>query len=275
MLRYVYVGVFLVGLACAVACGRQVTPNPTLSGLSGEILLKFRTIGTPNFLLYNYILAVNTTGNSQEPYAIGFQNGQFQNFSYAVVTGALTQNAVLPVLIQYYLIPGAQVPGFRILNFNPATTQLNLNTSSTTSYNEFQIVFQRAQLALAPPTATTPPSPTPTPKPTKSTPTPTPSPTPSPGSGSGSGSQPTPVSSPTTSAQSTWCINLFITGSSQGGAAQVYDALGLGATDHSFSSGCFNVNDYQDKVYNQPLPEANPPVDPASALYGFELVNFP
>lgn len=273
MLRYVYVGIFLVGLACAVACGRQVTPNPTLSGLSGEIILKFRTIGSPNFLLYNYLVAVNTTGNGQEPYAIGFQNGQFEGFSYSIVTGALTPNAVLPVLIQYYLLPNTQQARYRILNFNPATTQLNLNTSSTTSYNEFQIVFQRAQLAVPPPTATTPPAstPTPTPKPTKATPTPTPSPTPSPSSSSGSGSQPTPVPS----GQATWCINLFITGATQGGPAMVYDALGLGATDHSFSSGCFNVNESQDIVYNQPLPEVNPPVDPASALYGFELVNFP
>jgi hypothetical protein len=274
MLRVLYAGVFLVGLACAVACGRQVTPNPTLSGLSGEIILKFRTAATPNFALYNYFVAFNTTGSGQEPYAVGFQNGQFKNFSYSIVTGALTQNTALPLLIQYYF-RGSTV-AYRTLNFNPATTQLNLETATTTAYSEFQIVFQRAQLALPPPTATTPPaSPTPTPKATRATPTPTASPTPTPGSGSGSGSQPTPVSSPTTAAQSTWCINLFITGlTSQSGEAQVYDALGLGAGDHSFSSGCFDVNQYLDKVITQPL-ESQPPVDPASQLAGFELINFP
>jgi hypothetical protein len=54
----------------------------------------------------------------------------------------------------------------------------------------------------------------------------------------------------------------------------VYDAIGLGAGDHSFTGGCFDVNTYEDVVYVQP-PELTPPQDPASQLYGFELINNP
>jgi hypothetical protein len=177
------------------------------------------------------------------------------------------------LLVQYYLVPGQQQAGFRVLNLNPSTTQLLLNTAQTTNYNEFQIIVSRSQLSLAPPTATTPPAtsaPTPTPKPTNPTPKPTPTPSTTPTSPSGG---PTPVSSPTIASQATWCINLFTTGPP---GLPVYDALGSGAGDHSFSSGCFDVNTYEDIVYNQVLPEPlGGPQDPSSALFGFELINYP
>ncbi|MBV9647088.1 MAG: hypothetical protein JO043_06480 [Candidatus Eremiobacteraeota bacterium] len=274
MLRRASLLLFLLAIGLAVACGRQVTPNPTFSNLAGTLEIKFRTNALANFMQYNYFIAVNTSGNGQEPYAVGFQNRQFSNFSYAVVQGvnSAATGSVLPILLQYYLIPNVQQPRTQQFNLNPATTQLQLNTATTSAYSEFIVIFARSQLSLPSPTGTsgpTPsaspsgkPTPTPTPSPTGTGPTPTPTPLPS---------GPTPVASPTIPSQSTWCINLFITDAN---GVNVYDALGLGAQDHSFNQGCFDVNTPLDRVYRQPL-EVAPPPDPSSQLYGFELINTP
>jgi hypothetical protein len=268
MLRRASLALFVLAVALAVACGRQVTPNPTFSNLSGTLEIKFRTVNTANFSLYNYIIAVNTSGNGQEPYAIGFQNGQYANFSYSIVQGvnSAATGAVLPILLQYYLIPGTQRPRTQQFNLNPATTQLYTDSSTNSAYNEFIVIFARSQLSLPSPTNTSGPSPSPSPsaKPTPTPTGPTPTPTPLP-------SGPTPVASPTIPSQSTWCINLFTTGPN---GTPVYDALGLGNQDHSFNQGCFDVNTFVDKVYVQP-PEQIPPQDPSSQLYGFELINTP
>jgi hypothetical protein len=263
MLRRASLALFVLAIGLAVACGRQITPNPTFKGVPGTIQLRFRTVAPANFSSYNYFVAVNTTGDGQEPYASGFQAGQFKDFSYAVVTGASSGglNTVLPTLIQYYILVPGGAPQFRPLALNPATTQLALNTATTTSYSEFTVIFSRSQLSLPLPSATTPPPPTPTPK--GATPTPTPSSVPT---------GPTPVASPTIPSQSTWCINLFTT--NWPSANVVYDAMGTGATDHSFNRGCFDVNTYEDIVVNQ-YPEVNPPSDPASQLAGFEIINSP
>jgi hypothetical protein len=268
MLRRASLALFVLALGLAVACGRQITPNPTSVGnLAGTVQLRFRTFSSANFSLYNYFMVVNTSGNGQEPYPSGFQNGQFANFSYGVVTGVSSgaTGTILPILLQYYLVPPQSI---RTQQFalNPGTTSLQLETATTSAYSEFILIFARSQLSLPAPTNTGGPSPSPTPKatptPTPRGPTPTPSPVPS---------GPTPVASPTIPSQATWCINLFTTNAA---ANIVYDALGLGANDHSFTGGCFDVNTYEDMVYLQP-PEQFPPQDPASQLYGFELINNP
>ena len=268
MLRRASLALFLLALGLAVACGRQVTPNPTFSNLAGTLEIKFRTVAPANFSQYNYFIAVNTSGNGQEPYAIGFQNGQFKNFSYSVVQGVNSglTGAVLPILLQYYVIPGTQTVHAQPFNLNPATTQFYPNSFSTNAYNEFIVIFSRSQLSLPSPTGTSGPSPSPSPtsKPTPTPTGPTPTPTPLP-------SGPTPVASPTIPSQSTWCINLFTTDAN---GIHVFDALGLGAQDQSFNQGCFDVNSAIDRVYNQP-PEGAPPQDPATQLYGFELINTP
>ena len=273
MLRRASLALFVLALGLAVACGRQITPNPTSVGnLAGTVQLRFRTVAPVNFSQYNYFMVVNTSGNGQTPYASGFQNGQYSNFSYALVTGVSSgaTNTVLPILLQYYLVP-PQAIRTQQFALNPGTTSLQLNTSTTANYSEFIVIFSRSQLSLPSPTNTSGPSPSPTPSPTM-TPTPRGTPTATPtASMTPIPSGPTPVSSPTTSSQSTWCVNLFTT--NQTGAV-VYDALGLGATDHSFNQGCFNVNTFEDMVYVQP-PEQIPPQDPSSQLYGFELINNP
>jgi hypothetical protein len=267
MLRRASLALFVLAIGLAVACGRQVTPNPTTAGFPGTLELKFRTVATANFSLYNYFLVVNTSGNGQEPYVSGFQNGQYANFSYAVVTGVSSgaTNTVLPILVQYYVIPPTTVRTLQF-NLNPATTQLLLDTTTSSAYNEFTLIFARSQLSLPSPTQTSGPTPSPTPTHRGPTPSPTPIPT-----GAGTPA-PTPVSSPTTTAQSTWCINLFTTAGPP--TFVPLDALGLGVTDHSFNQGCFDVNQSVDRVYVQP-PEFAPPQDPSSQLYGFELINSP
>ena len=263
MLRRASLVFFLVALGLAVACGRQVTPSPTFGALGGTLQIKFSVADSFDFTQFNYWMVFNTSGIGGEPYAPSLRQGNFKNFSYAFIVGAITggQNTVLPVLWQFYFIPATGQISHQQFNVNPGTTNLELNTDGTDT--QFTLIFPRSQLALPPPTA-----PTPIPS-TGGTSPPTPTPTPVP---SGSTPAPTPVSSPTVASQSTWCLNLFTTDNSQ--QFNVLDALGLGPTDQSFSSGCFDVNKPQDIVYQQPQ-ELNPPPDASSQLAAMEIINTP
>jgi hypothetical protein len=262
MLRRASLAFFLIALGLAVACGRQVTPSPTFGSLSGTLQIKFSVADSFDFTQFNYWMVFNTSGTGGEPYAPSLRQGNFKNFSYAFIVGAITgQQTVLPVLWQFYFIPATGQISHQQFNVNPATTNLQLNTDGTNT--QFTLIFPRSQLALPPPTAPTPTaSPVGTSKPTSS---PTPAPT-------GATPGPTPVSSPTVSSQSTWCLNLFTTDNST--QFNVLDALGLGPTDQSFSSGCFDVNQPQDIVYQQPQ-ELNPPPDASSQLASMEIINTP
>jgi len=263
MLRRASLAFFMLALVFAVACGRQVTPSPNLTGsLAGTVQIKYRAAAAFDFTQFNYWVVFNTSGQGGEPYAPALTQGNYKNFSYAFVAGAISGGAgtVQPILFQFYFIPATGQVHFQQFNVNPATTTLEPNTNGQGT--EFTLIFARSQLALPPPTA---PSPSPSAAGT-STPTPVPTPTPT----GGGTSAPTPVSSPTVAAQSTWYVNLFTTSSNN----VVLDALGLGPTDQSFTAGTFNVNSPVDIVFNQPA-ELNPPPNPAAQLSGVEIINTP
>ncbi len=264
MLRRASLAFFLIALGLAVACGRQVTPSPTFGSLGGTIQLKYSVADQFDFTQFNYWVVFNTSGSGGEPYAPALRQGNFKNFSYAFIVGAITggTTSVLPVLWQFYFIPATGTISHQQFNVNPSTTNLQLNTDGQGT--QFTLIFPRSELSLPPPTA-----PTPTPgNGGTSAPTPTPTPVPS-----GSTPAPSPVSSPTVSSQSTWCINLFTTDNTP--QYNALDALGPnGPNDQSFSSGCFNVNEPQDIVYQQPQ-ELNPPPDGSSQIAAIEIINSP
>jgi hypothetical protein len=266
MLRRASLALFVLALGLAVACGRQVTPSPTFNNnLAGTIQIKFRTVGPLDFTQFNYWIVFNTSGQGGEPYAPALQQCNAKNFSYVFVVGASTGGAgtVLPVLLQFYTIPGvcARTQPF---NVNPSLTSLQPNSNGQGT--EFTLTFARSQLALPPPT-----QPTGTPSPSSS-PSASPKPTPSPTGSAQPSSAPTPQSSPTAASQSTWFVNLFTTDNAN--PPHVLDALGFGATDQTFSAGQFDVNSQDQLVWQQPT-ELNPPANSSAQLQGFELVNTP
>jgi hypothetical protein len=268
MLRRASIAFLVLALGFAVACGRQVTPSPNLSGtLAGTVQIKYRVSGPFDFSQFNYWIVFNTSGQGGMPYAPAITQGNYKNFSYAFVVGAISggNSSVLPILYQFYFIPATGQVHVQQFNVNPSTTTFEPNSNGQGT--EFTLIFARSQLALPPPTAPTPTptaAGTPTAKPS-STPTPTPMP-------SNASPGPTPVSSPTVASQSTWYVNLFTTDPAN--ANHVLDALGLGPTDQSFTAGTFNVNAPEDIVFNQPA-ELNPPPNPASQLTGVEIINTP
>jgi hypothetical protein len=264
MLRRASLAFFVLALGLAVACGRQVTPSPTFNNnLAGKILIKFRTVGSLDFTQFDYWIVFNTSGQGGEPYAAALQAGNDKNFSYAFVIGPQTGGAgtVLPALVQFYTIPGVG-PRFRTFTVNPSLTSLQPNSNGQGT--EFTLTFARSQLALPPPT-----QPTGGPSPSAS---PSASPTPSPTGSVQPSSAPTPQSSPTAASQSTWFVNMFTTDSSN--PPHVLDALGLGATDQTFTAGQFDVNSPNDIPWQQPT-ELNPPSNSSAQLQGFELINTP
>ncbi len=200
MLRRASLAFFLIALGLAVACGRQVTPSPTFGSLSGTLQIKFSVADSFDFTQFNYWMVFNTTGIGGEPYAPSLRQGNFKNFSYAFIVGAITggQNTVLPssaVLLHPATRPDQSST---VQRFNPGTTPTSSSNTDGTD-TQFTLIFPRSQLALPPPTA-------PTPIPRRRSKTtleadvvadaPRQDGSPRPG--------PTPVSSPTVSSQSTW-----------------------------------------------------------------------
>jgi hypothetical protein len=262
MLRRASLALFTLALGFAIACGRQVTPSPTSNNnLAGTIQILFQVAGPLDFTNFNYWIVFNTSGQGGVPYAPSIPQGNYKNFSYAFLIGASSNatGTLLPILLQFYSIPG--VTGIRTqqFNVNPSLTSLNPNFDGAGT--QFQLVFTRSQLALPPPT-----SPTNTPVKPSSSPTPSPTPT---GSAPPS-SPPSPVSSATVPAQSTWFCNLFVTDANN----HVLDALGLGPTDQSFTACTVNVNSSAQIVYNQP-PEQSRPPNPSSQLAQLQIINTP
>lgn len=272
MLRYLNVLLAVVALGLAVACGRQVTPEPSTANLTGQMALKLTVSGPVSSSLsqFGYEAVINTSGytggsSSGTPNIQDFNQGNFQAFSAAFIVGAQSLHGFgscgggglplsSPSLIQYYIIGQGQ-PGCIFRSLPPNIVWIpNFGNQP----NEFEIIFPRSILALPPVTG----SPTPSSAPS-TTPTPSSSPT-----SSGASPSPTPVSSPTTSAQATWYINFFVI-NQQG---QAIDQMG-GITSTGFKA--FSI-DTQSSVTNiQQNTEISPPSLPGGAIISAEVDNFP
>ncbi len=263
MVRRTALASFALALGLVVACGRQVTPDPSLknTNLAGRMVIRFRTNGPIDFTKYTYAIVIDTCGGGT-PYPNAFAT-TFNNYSFSFLVGGVYGSAG-PALVQYIITPGTtnslnpqQVP------LGASTTQFVANSNQQNS--EFELTFVRQQLnnplqvaqpcpnigpiAAASPSATASAS---------STPTATPGPV-------------SPVALPTTFAQSTWYFNFFTIDNT---TKQIVDSLGVGgATDTSFNGVGVAVNVTQ----NYPLfrqAGSTLPSDPAAQIGGGEIDNF-
>jgi hypothetical protein len=279
--------------ALAVACGRQVTPEPTTNGnLTGKMAITFRTNGPLDFTNVEYQIVINTCGTG-EPYP-NPKTTSYQNYSYIFQIGQNAGNqALIPQLFQIVLVQGSSsglteeaVPG----NGSLESLQYNFNGQP----NQFQLVFDRAQLAnplgVAQPcpgqtqvtpspsaSATSAASPSPSagvspgasPSVTPSAGvTPSPSPSPSPSPAGNPGTTPTPYA--TTPAQANWYINFFTVQNQV-----VQDSLGSGGpSDTSYFLPIDTTT--QNTVPIQKISGAGAiPVSTAAQLSGGEIENYP
>jgi hypothetical protein len=266
MLRRAVLAMLTLVAVLAAACGRQVTPNPPTSNLSGRMVITFGVQGTMDFTDYNYAIILNTCGSGGEPYPQAYQPG-FGPYSYVFVVGASYGGLTAePTLFQYLLATGSTQA------LNPHNVPVGSGTVSFLyPYNgqtsQFQLNFLRSQLNN--PLQTSNPCPFVSPSPT---PTPSPSPTPSatPAPGSTPTPSPAPSPTPTTQANATiWYINFFTLDRS----GNVLDSLGInGPTDTSYSLP-INVTQAVQEPVVRPAGSYTAG-NPAVAISGGEVDNY-
>jgi len=252
MLRRAAAIPFAVALAFA-GCGHQVTPSPTTTDLSGDLVIDFETSGSLDFQNVTYLIAVDTCGNGV-PYPQAELTG-FQSYSYGFFVGGQF-GAALPKLFQYYLNPNGsgQFISVQVLSLNPSTTQFVPNLGNQP--NEFQLTFPRSDFEN--PLAVPQPCPN-----TAGLATASPSATPS------AGASPAPTATPVGQA-TTWIFN-FITVQNN----QPVDSLGIGgANDTSFQGVSVDTttNNSQQIVR---AAGSQMPSNPSAAIIGGEIQNFP
>jgi hypothetical protein len=215
----------LTASMAAAACGRIVTVPKTGSsgGLvpAGNMLIRYRVLGTLDFANLRYLMVFNTSGNGLTPYANSL-NTAYLNYSFILVFGGTQVSGASFGLLQ--VIPIAS-GGFQTvaLQVNPSLGLLNANSSG--SGNEFTFSFNRLLLT---PLANT-------------SPTPVPSSTPTAG--------PTSIPTLASGVSSLWAINLFSTDANN----NAIDAIAFGGiSDQTFSQFVVDTLSPFDVVYNKP-----------------------
>jgi hypothetical protein len=259
---------FAVGaMSMAVAaCGRIVT-LPTNNGVSipsGDMSIRFGTLGPLNFSSFYYVVIFNTSGNGVTPLASSLTS--YANYSFALVFGGNGVTGAQYQLLQ--VISTGSSAGFttRAIPINPLyVTSFNANSNSQGT--QFTFVFNRLLLLTVPnPTSSATPSPSPSASPTATpssvaTSASTPSPSPAPSA--------TPTISPGTS--TLWAMNFFSTDTS----FNPIDAISNnGVNDTSFSY-VVNTLDVFDTPVNKPNP---PPVtvsNQSAQVMVIEVINNP
>jgi hypothetical protein len=128
VLRRCAIVTFVLALLLVVACGRQITPNPTTSNLAGKIDLRFRVNGTLAFSTYDYQVVINACGGGVPYPSPG--NNSYKNYTYTfnVGTSPFGVLTVYPILLQYKLTTGTT--GLTPLRVPPNPSYESLNTNS-------------------------------------------------------------------------------------------------------------------------------------------------
>ncbi len=287
MLRRVAIVSFAIAALLVVACGHQVTPSPTNNNLSGHVVIKFDTVGQLDFTDFTYAIIIDTCGtNPPTPYPQAFTSGSLFAFSYGFFIGGKFGTA-LPQLVEYFVNPNSNGTIQSVdVPENPSLEQLQLDDNG--QGNEFELIFDRAELdnplnqaqpcpLLSPlpvspsPSSSAGSSPTATATSTASrsaytaTATPTASPTAAPTASPST----TPVGPPTTSAQQYWYFNFFTI---QGNTIQ--DSLGIGgATDQTFNGVGMETNTTQDyPIFKTTIN--NSVSNPSAQLEGGNIQNY-
>ncbi len=272
MLRRVAIVSFALATALVVACGHQVTPEPSIlnSNLAGKMLIRFRTSGPLDFNSYAYAIIIDSCGNNGVPLPNVFGTS-YNNYSYGFFIGA-GYGVAAPQLFQYYVNPNS-AGNLTYLSkpVDPSLVQFNPNSNG--SNTEFTITFARSllnnpfQVPQPCPNVTQPPA---TSGPTSGATT-APTPTPTGGPTAAASPSATPSSQPTTTAQSTWTFNFFSFDSGH----HVLDSLGInGPTDTSWNGAPVNVNTLTFLPIFRPAG-SNPASAQSAALNGGEIDNYP
>ncbi len=219
--------------------------------------IQFETAAPIDVQNFSYLIALNTTGNNQQPYAQGL-NSNFNQWTFFFILGGGsassfggTQYTNAPGLFQIYQNPASgSAQAFRIQLIPNELIFVPTIPSGATS--GFQITFNRCLLDLPSPIATTAPAPTPTP-----------SPTPGPGAS---------VCPPGVHALGNiWNISLF-TLDTTNSVVDSLSATGPLDTDYTFSVDAATLNG--SKTYPKPS-SANDPQNPASQILGIQVLNNP
>jgi len=269
MLRRVALATFVFAISVA-ACGRQVTPDPTLrmaSNLAGRMVVRFRTNGALDFNKYTYAIVLDTCGG-KTPYPNAFAT-TFNDYSFSFLIGG-TAGTAIPALVQYIVTPGAtNALNPQSVPLGASTTQLVLNSNQQNT--EFQLTFVREQLNN--PLRVAQPCPNITPPPVAVGPTSpgtAPAPTAAP-TGTATTLPAAPGAQPTTFAQRYWYVNFF---SIDNATKTVVDSLGIGGAQDASYNGIGIAVD----VTNQ-YPIFRPagstlPADDKAQIAGGQIDNF-
>jgi hypothetical protein len=268
MHRYVALATFVVALVLVVACGAQITPNPTNSNLAGDIDLRFRVNGTLAFSTYDYQIVIDTCAQGV-PYPNPASNSyKAYTFSFNIGTSPFGIATVYPILIQYKLTTGTG--GFVPLPVTVSPSLVTLNTNSNGQGSEFELIFPRALLD-DPLDGTNPPCSGIT-QPSSS------SRTVAPAAAAAATTAPTPAASAspgaiaTTAAQATWIMNFIVLTP----AGVPVDSLGSGGpTDNSYPGILVNTQQLQPQPVNKQTDISGAPTDPNASIAGGEVDNYP
>jgi len=271
MLRRAAIASFAVAALFVVACGHQVTPNPTTNDLSGHVVVKFRVNGTLDFTDYTYAIIVDTCGNGT-PYPQAYQT-TLNSYSYGFFIGSAFGTA-LPELIEYFVNPNSSGSITSLLvPENPSDEQIIPNDNGLG--NEFELIFDRAELDNPLKQAQPCPNiPAASPVPSSSagaSPTATATASPSASASPAASATPSPNGLATTSAQQYWAFNFFTIQSKT-----ILDSLGLGGpVDTNYNSAIIDTNLVQDIPVFKVVGGTGIPGNPAAQLSGGEIQNYP
>lgn len=162
--RYVFAGT--VGLALfAVACGRQVTPNPEGLGPGGAppgySAFFFNVVAPFSFSNYEYMFVLNTTGSRVTPSTDTFQTN-WAGYSFALVARG---NGVASFAQFVQFLPskiGKGPPGWVALGTAPQLFSYNLDSNGSST--QFSLLVKDSVFnGIASPSPSPSASPTPTP----------------------------------------------------------------------------------------------------------------
>jgi hypothetical protein len=232
----------------AAACGRIVTqPKAGSNGSSvpsGDMSIRFRVLGTLDFVNLHYLVVFNTTGNEQTPYAApGLQ--QFNNYSFILVFGGTAAAGAAYTVLQVETTGTSSGYQTISLGINPAYIT-NFNANSSGLGNEFTFVFNRLLL----------------------TPIVTASPTPTPAASASPNAVPTLASG----VSSLWAANCFSADTNN----NPIDAIATnGINDTTFSSFVINTLQSFDVAVNKPLPPVVQVTNPNAQVVAVEIINTP
>jgi hypothetical protein len=238
------------------SCGHQVTGlnAPANAGIvaPGQTLIRFETVGPIDPSNFTYLMVFNTTGDGNEPYALGY-NSNYTDWSYAFQLGGGAGFVSSPAFIQYFQDPstGSVARPFNI-TYTPNQLTFDANLASGIATSGFEIRFDRCLFDLPPPTTTGTPTAAPTTRP------------------SGTHCPPFTFATPGR-LTNVWEINFFTVDRT----GTVVDSLGNGPSDTSFKLTPFDttqlINDFQ---FIKPVTGSGPQ-NSSAHIFAIEIFNTP